>query len=174
MEIPAIYPAMSAPAPAPHSAGRKWFLVIIIGLILVIGTFIAVYYITSNDHPGVRVIRMEGTISTGDFSNDDSVGSEYVGNQLREAADDPMVDAIVLRVDSPGGTPAAAEEIINDMEYAKTKKPVVISMGDMATSAAYYVSAHGNEIYADPDTFTGGIGVIWTFSDISGWMNQEG
>ncbi|MFZ1897052.1 signal peptide peptidase SppA [Methanoregula sp.] len=174
MEIPAIYPAMSAPAPAPHSAGLKWFLIIIVGLILVIGTFIAVYYITGNDHPGVKVIRMEGTISTGDFSNDDSVGSEYVGNQLREAADDPMVEAIVLRVDSPGGTPAAAEEIINDMEYAKTKKPVVISMGDMATSAAYYVSAHGNEIYADPDTFTGGIGVIWTFSDISGWMNQEG
>ncbi len=104
MEIPAIYPAMSAPAPAPHSAGLKWFLIIIVGLILVIGTFIAVYYITGNDHPGVKVIRMEGTISTGDFSNDDSVGSEYVGNQLREAADDPMVEAIVLRVDSPGGT----------------------------------------------------------------------
>ena len=117
---------------------------------------------------------MEGTISTGDFSNDDSVGSEYVGDQLRQAADDPMVEAIVLRVNSPGEAPAAAEEIINDMEYAKTKKPVVVSMGDMATSAAYYASAHANRIYADPDTFTGGIGVIWTFSDISGWMNEEG
>ena len=60
------------------------------------------------------------------------------------------------------------------MEYAKTKKPVVVSMGDMATSAAYYVSAHANLIYADPDTLTGAIGVIWTFSDVSGWMNQEG
>ena len=174
MEIPAIYPAMSAPAPARCRFGLKWLLVVVACLIIVIGAFIAVHYITQNDHAGVKVICMEGTLSTGDFSTDDSVGSEYVGDQLRQAADDPMVEAIVLRVNSPGGTPAAAEEIINDMEYAKTKKPVVVSMGYMDTSAAYYVSAHANEIYADPDTFTGGIGVIWTFSDISGWMNQEG
>ena len=87
----------------------------------------------------------------------DSIGSEVVGNNLREAADDPMVEAIVLRVNSPGGSPAAAQEIIGDLEYAKTKKPVVVSMGDMATSAAYYVSAHADRIYADPDTFTAGV-----------------
>jgi len=173
MEIPAIYPAMLTPAPAPR-AGLKWLIVIIVGLFLVIGIFVTVYFIAGNGHSSVRVIRMEGTLSTGDFSTDDSIGSEYVGNQLREAADDPTVSAIVLRVDSPGGSPAAAEEIINDMEYAKTKKPVVVSMGDIATSAAYYVSAHANEIYADPDTLTGAVGVIWTFSDISGWLNQEG
>ena len=149
-------------------------MIIIAGLFIVIGIFVAVYFIAGNGHSSVRVIRMEGTLSTGDFSTDDSIGSEYVGNQLREAADDPTVSAIVLRVDSPGGSPAAAEEIISDMEYAKTKKPVVVSMGDMATSAAYYVSAHANLIYADPDTLTGAIGVIWTFSDVSGWMNQEG
>ncbi len=173
MEIPDIYPATISPAPAPR-AGLKWLLIIIAGLFIVIGIFVAVYFIAENGHSSVRVIRMEGTLSTGDFSTDDSIGSEYVGNQLREAADDPTVSAIVLRVDSPGGSPAAAEEIISDMEYAKTKKPVVVSMGDMATSAAYYVSAHANLIYADPDTLTGAIGVIWTFSDVSGWMNQEG
>ena len=47
-------------------------------------------------------------------------------------------------------------------------------MGDMGTSAAYYVSAHADRIYANPDTFTAGIGVIWTFSDISRWMENEG
>jgi protease-4 len=173
MDIPDIYPAMITPAPSPR-AGLKWLLIIIVGLFLVIGIFIAVGYLAENGHSGVKVVRMEGTLSTGDFSTDDSVGSEYVGDQLRAAADDPSVDAIVLRVDSPGGSPAAAEEIISDMEYAKTKKPVVVSMGDMATSAAYYVSAHANLIYADPDTLTGAVGVIWTFSDVSGWMNQEG
>lgn len=173
MEIPAIYPAMTTPAPAPRP-GLKWLLIIIGGLFLVIAIFGAVYFLSQNDHSGVRVIRMEGTLSTGDFVSDGSVGSEYVGDQLREAADDPTVDAIVLRVNSPGGSPAAAEEIIGDLDYAKAKKPVVVSMGDMATSAAYYVSAHANEIYADPDTLTGAVGVIWTFSDISGWMNQEG
>ena len=174
MEIPAIYPATYVPEPPKNRANLKWLLIILAGIIVVIGVFGAVYYFTQNDHVGVRVIRMEGTLSTGDFSTDDSVGSEYVGDQLRDAANDPTVNAIVLRVDSPGGTPAAAEEIISDMEYAKTKKPVVVSMGDIATSAAYYVSAHANEIYADPDTITGAVGVIWTFSDISGWMNDQG
>jgi protease-4 len=173
MEIPDIYPATITPAPTPR-AGLKWLLIIIAGLFLVIGIFAVVYCISENQHPGVKVIRMEGTLATGDFSTDDSIGSEYVGNQLRDAADDPTIDAIVLRVDSPGGSPAAAEEIISDLDYAKAKKPVVVSMGDMATSAAYYVSAHANLIYADPDTLTGAVGVIWTFSDVSGWMNQEG
>jgi len=117
---------------------------------------------------------MEGTLVTGDTSGDGFAASEQVGRELRQAADDPMVEAIVLRVNSPGGSPAAAQEIIDDLEYAKTKKPVVVSMGDMGTSAAYYVSAHANKIYANPDTFTAGIGVIWTFPDISGWMKKEG
>jgi len=170
MDIPAIYPAMKMPA---HRAGLKWLVIILVCLVAIIGVFAALVFFSGN-HPGVRVIRMEGTLATGDFSTADSIGSEYVGNQIRQAADDPTVNAIVLRVDSPGGSPAAAEEIIGDMEYAKAKKPVVVSMGDIATSAAYYVSAHANEIYADPDTLTGAVGVIWTFSDISGWLNQEG
>ncbi|MFA6225593.1 MAG: signal peptide peptidase SppA [Methanoregula sp.] len=123
---------------------------------------------------GVTVVRMEGTMVTGEASDGENIGSEVVGKELREAADDPMVEAIVLRVNSPGGSPAAAQEIIGDLEYAKTKKPVVVSMGDMATSAAYYVSAHVDRIYADPDTFTSGVGVIWKFSDISRWMDKEG
>jgi protease IV len=117
---------------------------------------------------------MEGTMVTGDYVDADTIGSEVVGRELRDAADDPMVEAIVLRVNSPGGTPAAAQEIIGDLEYAKTKKPVVVSMGDVGTSAAYYVSAHADRIYADPDTFTAGIGVVWKFSDISRWMEKEG
>jgi protease-4 len=117
---------------------------------------------------------MEGTMVTGEASDADTIGSEVVGRELRAAADDPMVEAIVLRVNSPGGSPAAAQEIIGDLEYAKTKKPVVVSMGDIGTSAAYYVSAHADRIYADPDTFTAGVGVIWRFSDISRWMEKEG
>jgi protease-4 len=117
---------------------------------------------------------MEGTMVTGEANDADTIGSEVVGRELREDADDPMVEAIVLRVNSPGGSPAAAQEIIGDLEYAKTKKPVVVSIGDIGTSAAYYVSAHADRIYADPDTFTAGVGVIWKFSDISRWMEKEG
>ena len=159
--------------PSSH-AGLKWFLILIFGLIMVVGSMIAVFYFTHADQMGVTVIRMEGTMVTGEASDAESIGSEVVGKELRQAADDPMVEAIVLRVNSPGGTPAAAQEIIGDLEYAKSKKPVVVSMGDMGTSAAYYVSAHADRIYANPDTFTAGVGVIWKFSDISRWMENEG
>jgi protease-4 len=159
--------------PKPGS-NKKWFFIILVGLIVVFGLLVAAYYFTHDEHMGVTVIRMEGTMVTGQASDADTIGSEVIGRELRNAADDPMVEAIVLRVNSPGGTPAAAQEIIRDLDYAKSKKPVVVSMGDMGTSAAYYVSAHADRIYANPDTFTAGIGVIWKFSDISRWMEKEG
>lgn len=173
-------PAVPAPAqPAAPPAGRgftglKWLVIIIFGLLVIAILCAAAVYILDDDTRGVTVIRMEGTMVTGDFSGDDAIGSEVVGRELREAADDPMVEAIVIRVNSPGGTPAAAQEIIGDLEYAKSKKPVFVSMGDMATSAAYYVSAHADRIYANPDTLTAGVGVIWRFEDISRWMEKEG
>jgi protease-4 len=166
-------PAQSAVKPKPDS-GKRWFLIILFGLIVVFGLLITAYYFSHDDQRGVTVIRMEGTMVTGQASDADTIGSEVVGRELRNAADDPMIEAIVLRVNSPGGTPAAAQEIIRDLDYAKSKKPVVVSMGDMGTSAAYYVSAHADRIYANPDTFTAGIGVIWRFSDISRWMEKEG
>lgn len=167
--------ALDQAPPAPHrSSVWMWLTILIIALLVLFGFFIAVVILTSPDNLGVSVIRMEGTLVTGEASGEGFAASEQVGRELRKAADDPMVEAIVLRVNSPGGTPAAAQEIIGDLEYAKSKKPVVVSMGDMATSAAYYVSAHADRIYANPDTFTAGIGVIWTFPDISGWMKKEG
>jgi protease-4 len=164
------------PGTTPHRAsGRhRWFLFIVLGLIIISGLAIASYILQHDDNRGISVVRMEGEMVTGAGSDATTIGSEVVGNELREAADDPMIEAIVLRVNSPGGTPAAAQEIIGDLEYAKTKKPVVVSMGDMATSAAYYVSAHANRIYANPDTFTAGVGVIWRFSDVSGYNEKEG
>ena len=127
-----------------------------------------------SESKGVSVIRIEGTISTGDFYTGDYIGSEYVGSRIRQATDDPLVEAIVLRIDSPGGSPAGAQEIIGDIRYAKTKKPVFVSMGDMATSAAYYISAYADRIYASPDTLTGSVGTIWTFIDTSRSLEIEG
>jgi len=167
-------PVTATPASGTPGSGFKWFLIIIVGLALVCGLSVGYYLLSHPDTQGVSVIRMEGTMVTGEYSDSETIGSEVVGRELREAADDPLVDAIVLRVNSPGGTPAAAQEIIGDLEYAKTRKPVVVSMGDMGTSAAYYVSAHADRIYANPDTFTAGVGVIWKFSDMSRWMEKEG
>lgn len=157
--------------------GRRWrsaLRITAIVVVILLAVVAATWLLTYTKERSVAVIYMEGTLSTGDFSSTDAIGSEFVGGEIRDAADDPLVEAIVLRVNSPGGTPAAAQEITSDMEYAKTRKPVVVSMGDIATSAAYAVSAHGSRIYADPDTLTGGVGAIWIFTDISTWLDREG
>lgn len=122
----------------------------------------------------VSVIRIEGTIITGEAHSGGYIGSEYVGARIRKAADDPLTRAIVLRIDSGGGTPAAAQEIIRDILYAKMKKPVVVSMGDTATSGAYYVAAYADRIYSSYDTMTGGLGVIWIFYDTSDQLEKDG
>jgi protease-4 len=159
---------------------RPWLpvLAIIAVILLAVLALLAIAWIPwippYSREGSVAVIYLEGALSTGDFSSPDAAGSEYIGGEIRDAADNPLVQAIVLRVNSPGGTPAAAQEIVADLEYAKAKKPVVVSMGDIATSAAYAVSAHGTRIYANPDTLTAGVGTIWIFTDISEWLDKEG
>ncbi|MDG6255977.1 MAG: signal peptide peptidase SppA [Methanomicrobiaceae archaeon] len=153
---------------------RKLIAALAVVLVIIVGLAIAGLLVTYADERKITVIRIEGTMVTGNFYGDGYVGSEFVGMELRRAADDPLVEAIVLRVNSPGGSPAAAQEIIRDLEYARTRKPVVVSMGDMAASAAYYVSSHADRIYASPDTITGSIGTAWTFYDLSDYLEEEG
>jgi protease-4 len=161
--------------PDPDRHRQKKDLLIIGGLILGVIVIAAAVYFTAgySRDMGIAVIRIEGVIVTGDYYGDGYTGSEYAGRLIRDAADDPIIEAIVIRINSPGGTPAAAQEIVADVKYAREKKPVIVSMGDIATSSAYYISAYADRIYADPDTLTGGIGTAWTFFDISGWMEQE-
>mgnify|MGYP001366596828 CR=1 FL=1 len=161
--------------PGPDQPRQNRALLVVAAVLLCLIAVAAALYLLSL-YPGdlgVAVVRIEGVIVTGDSYGNGYTGSEYAGRQIRDAADDPLVHAIVLRIDSPGGTPAAAQEIVADVKYAREKKPVVVSMGEMATSSAYYISAYADRIYADPDTITGGIGTTWTFLDISRWMEQE-
>lgn len=170
-----VSPVHSIQGPERKIHRFNWLQILLIVLIVAIAASLSFAFLLQGycRDLGIEVIRLEGTIVTGNYHDGEYVGSEYIGRQLRNAADDPMVDAIVLRVNSPGGTPAAAQEIIRDMEYARAKKPVVVSMGDIATSSAYYVSAYADQIYADPDTITGGIGTAWIFIDFSGWLDEE-
>ncbi len=153
---------------------RKKFLVVI-GVFLVLAIVISGIFLTSYaEGRRTAIVRIEGTIVTGNGYGGGYIGSEYVGQQLRSAADDPLVEAVVLRVISNGGTPTAAQEIIRDIEYVKQKKPVVVSMGDIAASAAYQISSHADRIYAGHDTITGSIGSIWIFYDVSQNLEDEG
>ncbi|RPJ54285.1 MAG: signal peptide peptidase SppA [Methanobacteriota archaeon] len=160
--------------PRPKEKRSRLPLIALAVLLLGALAILAFIALSFSEDRSVVVIPLEGEILTGDFNTGEYVGSEYIGRALRRAADDPLVVAIVLRVNSPGGSPAGAQEIIEEIEYAKEKKPVVVSMGDLAASAAYQISAHADRIYANPDTLTGSIGTVWTFVDMSGWMDEEG
>jgi protease-4 len=93
----------------------------------------------------------------------------FVAKQIRRASADTKVKAVVLRVDSPGGTMAGSDYYLYLLKKMKSERniPVVVSMGSVAASGGYYVSMVGNEIYAEPSTITGSIGVIASLFDAS-------
>jgi protease-4 len=121
----------------------------------------------------VEVIYVQGIMMTGSIPTGFGVAtSEEITQSLKDANEDNNVKAIVLRINSPGGSPVAAEEIVSAMK--KIDKPIVISMGDVAASAAYYISAPADKILANPDTLTGSIGVIWEFQNRSKFYDKDG
>jgi protease-4 len=112
----------------------------------------------------IAVIYASGDIGSGSSQNspsgDQSIGSDTVAKALNDAAADKTIKAIVLRVDSPGGSGLASDIIWHAVEAANQKKPVVVSMSDVAASGGYYISASASKIIAQPSTITGSIGVV--------------
>ncbi|HEV2864788.1 MAG TPA: signal peptide peptidase SppA [Pyrinomonadaceae bacterium] len=100
-----------------------------------------------------------GSSSDGSFGGEEMIGSDTVVKAIDEVRDDKSVKAIVLRVDSPGGSVYPSDLIWRAIEEAKKKKPVVVSMGDVAASGGYYISMGANRIVAEPLTLTGSIGI---------------
>jgi protease-4 len=95
--------------------------------------------------------------------------------QLKNYADNSSVKAIVIRINSPGGAVAPAQELFEEVKKARRKgKKVVVSMGSVAASGGYYVACAADEIYANPGTITGSIGVIAEFPNIEGLMEKVG
>ncbi|HRA40899.1 MAG TPA: signal peptide peptidase SppA, partial [Pyrinomonadaceae bacterium] len=112
----------------------------------------------------VAVIYASGAINVGRSSsgpiNGEMVGSDTIVTAVNDAANDKSIKAIVLRVDSPGGSALASDLMWYALENAKAKKPVVVSMGDVAASGGYYIACNANKIVAQPSTVTGSIGVF--------------
>lgn len=117
-----------------------------------------------SDGAKIAVVFISGTINTGSSSNGvlngDMAGSDTIVKAVNTAAQDATIKAIVLRVDSPGGSALASDLMWKAIEDAKAKKPVVVSMGDVAASGGYYVSCNANKIIAEPTTITGSIGLF--------------
>ncbi|MBK8226102.1 MAG: signal peptide peptidase SppA [Flavobacteriales bacterium] len=119
----------------------------------------------------LAVIYAEGGISSGD--GDDGIGSTSLSATIREAREDSAVKAIVLRVNSPGGSGLASEVIWREVKLAAEAKPLVVSMGDVAASGGYYISAPATKIYAEPTTITGSIGVFGLIPNMQGFFKNK-
>ncbi|MHB1295577.1 MAG: signal peptide peptidase SppA [Anaerolineae bacterium] len=122
----------------------------------------------------VAVIEIQGAIVTGqaDSATSGSAVSGVVIEDLRTAMDDPSVGAIVLDMDTPGGSVLASVEIYE--AFLESTKPVVTSMGETAASGGYYVACGTHRIVAHPDTLTGSIGVIWQVTNAAELMDKLG
>lgn len=112
----------------------------------------------------IAIIYGTGAIGSGKSENSptggQSIGSDTMVKAIDDARKDDTIKAIVLRVDSPGGSSYASDVIWHAIELAKKKKPVVISMSDVAASGGYYIACNANKIVAEPSTYTGSIGIF--------------
>src|SRR6266850_1185518 len=126
----------------------------------------------------IAVVYAAGDIVSGKSTfggnGEETIGSDSLVRTINEARDDKGIKAIVLRIDSPGGSGLASDIIWRAIEAAKAKKPVVVSMGDVAASGGYYIACNANKIVAEPSTITGSIGVVGGKPVVKGFYDWIG
>lgn len=137
---------------------------IVIGLVALVVLFYIFTLVKREKEPKIAIIRINDTI----------VDYMETVQSMAMVEKDQSIKALVVVVDSPGGAVGASQEIYRSIERLREKKPVVVSMGNVAASGGYYISAPANVIYANPGTITGSIGVIIQQIDLSDIMNKIG
>ena len=132
------------------------------------------YFDTLDEPDGgkVAVIYAEGMIVSGDGLEE--VAGDRLARLLRKAREDDEVDAVVLRINSPGGSATASDVILRETERLKENKPLVVSMGSVAASGGYWIASQADEIWAQPNTITGSIGVFGLFFNVKRLINDHG
>lgn len=120
----------------------------------------------------IAVIYAVGSIEGGE-GDDETIGSEKISSEIRKARKDDKIKAIVLRVNSPGGSALASDVMWREIVLAKQEKPVVVSMGDVAASGGYYISCAADSIFAQPNTITGSIGVFGVLWNAKKMINNK-
>ena len=121
----------------------------------------------------VAIIYASGQIFDGKGDESQNIYSENLSKTIRKAREDKDVKAVVLRVNSPGGSAVASAIIGRELDLTKAVKPVIVSMGNYAASGGYWISAKADYIFADPTTLTGSIGVFGTFPNMQGFLNDK-
>lgn len=127
----------------------------------------------ADDKKQIAVIYAEGDIVDGEGSPT-QVGGDRIAKELREMRENENVKAVVLRVNSPGGSATASEVIGREVVLTRQKKPVIVSMGNLAASGGYWISMNANRIFAEPNTITGSIGVFGLLMNAQKLANNNG
>jgi protease IV len=126
----------------------------------------------------IAVVYASGDIVSGSSqfgnSGEETIGSDSLVRVLNDVRDDKSIKAVVLRIDSPGGSGLASDIIWRGIESLKSKKPVVVSMSDVAASGGYYIACNANKIVAQPSTITGSIGVVGGKPVVKGFYDWIG
>jgi len=120
----------------------------------------------------IALIYASGDIIGGD-GDDNSIGSERISKALRDARLNDNVKAVVLRVNSPGGSSLASDVIWREVMLTKKAKPIIVSMGDYAASGGYYISCAADSIIAEPNTITGSIGIFAVLPNMQKFFNDK-
>lgn len=120
----------------------------------------------------IALIYASGDIGGGE-GDDNSIGSEGISKAIRKAREDKKVKAVVLRINSPGGSSLASDVLWREVMLTKKVKPIIVSMGDVAASGGYYMACAADSIYAEPNTITGSIGIFAILPNMKNFFNQK-
>ncbi len=128
-----------------------------------------------NNSPKLAIVYAEGDIVDGEGDSGGMVGGDRYARELRKLRNDPQVKAVVLRVNSPGGSAVASEVIQRELVLLRDAgKPVVVSMGTVAASGGYWITTASDRIFAEPNTITGSIGVFGILPNVQKLANDHG
>ena len=120
----------------------------------------------------IAVVYANGDI-TGGEGDEETIGSETISRAIRDARENDKVKAVVLRINSPGGSALASDVIWREVLLAKKVKPVIVSMGDYAASGGYYIACAADSIFAEPNTITGSIGVFAIIPNFKNFLDNK-
>ncbi|MFN8711641.1 MAG: signal peptide peptidase SppA [Bacteroidota bacterium] len=126
----------------------------------------------SENDPAIAVVYAVGEIESG-LGDDNTIGSDRIAQAIADARNDENVKAIVLRVNSPGGSALASDVIWREVSLTKGQKPIVVSMGDVAASGGYYIACAADKIVAQPNTITGSIGVFGLLPNLKNMLENK-
>ncbi|MBI3036928.1 signal peptide peptidase SppA [Candidatus Woesearchaeota archaeon] len=159
-------------APAGKGSGKKWLIAAVAAAAVVVFALIFSLPSLSSRQGNVALVKISGHISSGEGFLETSAKPDDIIGMLEKADEDARVKAILLEINSPGGSPVASEELMKAVKA--TKKPTAAVIRDIGTSGAYWVASASDYVIASPVSLTGSVGVTASYLEFSELLNQYG